>query len=249
MSVKTILDMAREFMPDSIDEEIVDFLTRHYNTAIASPYDPHDYSNEWIDTRHKVRSWDPWVGNIENQLNYPRCVGQSWEVVARINTNNLRGADVGSGKEMADYDAQAFYELCKQNDGIPDALGTYPITGAKMARKYGLTENKPKKGEVFTIERWWRNKNVRETSNNILTTGPVALTMRIFPSFWTNKGILKKPGSKEKSTGLHNVCGTYRGDGFTSFVNSHGEHSGDFGRFIVADEFYDDYFTESIGSY
>lgn len=242
--MKTILEQIERAFPGATDDDLLVFLTHLYNTALPSPSDSNDFTHYDKEESGKTRSWDKYVGDIENQGLYPRCVGQSWEVFARVMTNKARGVDYTQGSKMVDYDAQAFYLACKKVDGIPNLPGTYPITGAKVMRSTGIVENRPQKGEKFTIDKYWRCKNVKETANDILTTAPVTLTIKIFPSFWTCKGVLEKPVGE--SRGLHNVCATKRGDGYIRFVNSHGYESGELGRFILPDELYRDYVTEAI---
>ena len=229
------------------DKDLIDFLKRVAINTKPSPDDPHDHAHYDKEAPATV-DWNPYVGLIENQLTKPRCVAQGCEVIARVHTNRGRGVDYHKGTMMADFDAQALYDLCKQNDGAPTAAGTYPRIGMKILRQDGITEVQPYPGEVYRVKEYWRCKNREEALNDLLTIGPVTVCVKWYLSFSSGEGVLI-PKPRDRYVGLHQMCLTRRNeqdnkDEVTRGVNSHGPNFGMDGHFVLPDSQWDSLVTE-----
>jgi hypothetical protein len=245
--MQSIIDGINQWMPGITDSDLLAFLKLRFANTIESPPDPRDHSHQDNESPPDTIDWNRWVGPIENQTNKPRCVCQSIEVAARVQTNQQRNTDCyspTSGQTMVDYDAQELYYLCKRHDGIPDVPGTHMRVGLKMYRKHGLTEIRPQANQRHHCRRYWRCRTHQEALNDLLSIGPVLITVRWFMSFSASKTGVLVPKAKDSYVGLHALTLTKRDaqdnrDDVTRGINSFGTAWGHNGHFVLPDNQWD----------
>ena len=229
----------------NLPQEALDILLRLMATAIPYIDDARDYTHDEREVQKDTVNWGKWVGKIEHQKNLPICVAQSCEVIARVHTNRNRGFDRHTPDKQADYDAKGFYDLIKQGDKLPYMAGTAPRNGMKWLKKEGIIEVKPFDGAVFRIDKYWKCRNLKDTKNALLATGPVSACFKCYYSLFRCRGLIEKPKTKEPVFGYHQMALTgVTKDSFLG-VGSWGEVWGSCGIFQLPFELYDDYITEA----
>lgn len=226
---------------------------RKHVPTIPSPQDNRDYTHYEKEPKVDGIDWNPRVGLIENQGNKPRCVGQGIEVKARVDTNRERGIDCyteNSGSRMADFEAEKFYRLVKMYDGYPGQAGTPPRAALKVLKKFGLIENRPQKGKVYTCDNYWRCDSFDEAMNDLFTIGPVLIVVKWYHSFFSSRDGVLIPKQNDSFFGYHAMSLTRRmaqdaAEGITRGINSYGPFWGKGGHFILPDNQWDNLVIEA----
>jgi len=118
------------------------------------------------------------------------------------------------------------YSLCKENDGIPDAEGTYPRIAMKVLMKHGVCPEtmwpyRPyqaddhKKGadvkaKIYRIKAYARLTSLQEMKRSLVVNGPFLAGVRVYKSWFTKRvektGLIPMPKKGEEMIGGHAVC-------------------------------------------
>jgi hypothetical protein len=231
-------------------------------TPVRHTYDPQSFPREF----ESEMKWPRWISGIQDQ----GWCGSSWAISTAAVASD-RFAILSKGREQIMLSAQHLVscdirgqQSC--NGGYLDRAWSYirkfglvdeqcfPYTASnekcKVLRKGGLAEAKCKLPELvdrkskYKVAPAYRIGNETDIMHDIMTSGPVQATMKVYHDFFTYKtGIYKhSPLSSADRTGYHSVRIVGWGEEYTSqgvkkywkVANSWGRLWGDNGYFKIA---------------
>jgi len=134
--------------------------------------------------------------------------------------------DTNEYKRLITLSPRFVYNLCKENDGIPDEEGTYPRVAMKVLMKHGVcpeslwpykphqTDDHKKgadvKAKVYRIKAYARLESVQDMKRSLLVNGPFLAGVRVYESWFTKSvrktGRIPMPEKGEEMAGGHAVC-------------------------------------------
>lgn len=159
--------------------------------------------------------------------------------------------DTKEYRKAVELSPRYLYSLCKANDGIPEADGTYPRVAMKMLLKYGVSPetywpyrphqkdtHKPgadKAAKRYRIKAYARLGAIDEMKRSLLVNGPFLAGVEVFTSWFTGRvtktGIIPMPKVRDAMEGGHAICimGYDDSEELFKFKNSWGAGWGDKG--------------------
>jgi len=134
--------------------------------------------------------------------------------------------DTKEYRKAVELSPRYLYSLCKTNDGIPEADGTYPRVAMKMLLKYGVSpevywpyrphqKDTHKKGadkaaKRYRIKAYARLGAIEEMKRSLLVNGPFLAGVQVFTSWFTGRvsktGAIPMPKVRDSLEGGHAIC-------------------------------------------